>query len=149
MDVFDAGEFSDVSYLENPINRSFFCKDNLYHSIAGRSDLPILSGTNLDALKDFRPGLMAAKQHAVRHSYVEAMIDKTTIRKVARQMGLSEISELPAAPCLSSNVSTGVRINTDDLTIIDRIETAILDQIGSVTARCRLTKEGFLIEIEA
>ncbi len=86
LNIFDAGEFTDASYRKNPVNRCFFCKGNLYHSIAGQTILPILSGTNLDDLDDFRPGLIAAKQHGVHHPYVTAKIDKTAIRNIARHL---------------------------------------------------------------
>lgn len=147
--IIDAGEFSDPSYRLNPINRCFFCKGNLYDSIAQKSDLTILSGTNLDDLDDFRPGLIAAKNHAVNHPYVDAKIDKSGIRRIASHLGLAEIADLPAAPCLSSRVKTGIRIDADDLKVIDRVEEAIQSILGAVAARCRLTEAGFHIEIDA
>ena len=74
--IVDAGEFTDESYLANPVDRCFFCKTNLYGCIARHSDARILSGANLDDLREYRPGLEAAKRHSVRHPYLEAGIDK-------------------------------------------------------------------------
>jgi uncharacterized protein len=102
-----AGEFTDAKYLANPIDRCFFCKTNLYRCIARHSDWQILSGANLDDLREYRPGLEAAKRHSVRHPYLEAGIDKRAVRLLARELGLGALSELPAAPCLSSRVETG------------------------------------------
>src|SRR5271165_2719580 len=50
LSLVDAGEFTDETYLANPIDRCFFCKTNLYGSIARHSDAQILSGANLDDL---------------------------------------------------------------------------------------------------
>ena len=149
LEIFDAGEFSDPSYRQNPINRCFFCKGNLYGAIAQQTDRVILSGTNLDDLSDFRPGLMAAKDFAVRHPYVEAEIDKSGIRAIARHLGLADIAQLPAAPCLSSRVKTGISIKPDDLRVIEAVEAAIQPLLGAVAARCRLNEAGFYIEIDA
>ena len=146
--IFDAGEFQDPSYRQNPVNRCFFCKGNLYQAIAEQTDLPILSGTNLDDLDDFRPGLIAAQQRGVRHPFVEAKIDKPTIRAIARTIGLETIADLPAAPCLSSRVKTGIRIKAQDLDVIERVEAALQPLLGAVAARCRLGDNGFHIEID-
>ena len=59
--VFDAGEFADERYRANPSDRCFFCKTNLYGTLAVRVAGTILSGTNLDDLADWRPGLRAAE----------------------------------------------------------------------------------------
>lgn len=147
--TFDAGEFDDPSYRKNPVNRCFFCKGNLYEAISNQTSLPILSGTNLDDLDDFRPGLIAAKERGIRHPFVEAKIAKASIRDIARIVGLKEISELPAAPCLSSRVKTGIGIEAQDLNVIERVEAAIQPMLGAVAARCRLGETGFHIEIDA
>ena len=74
--IVDAGEFTDANYLANPVDRCFFCKTNLYGCIARQSDAQILSGANLDDLREYRPGLEAAKRHSVRYPYLEAEIVK-------------------------------------------------------------------------
>jgi uncharacterized protein len=108
--VLDAGEFSDPEYLRNPVNRCYFCKSNLYGSIARHTDAQLVSGTNRDDLGDYRPGLDAAAQHGVRHPYVECGIDKAGVRAIAARLGLDGVAELPAAPCLSSRLETGIRV---------------------------------------
>ena len=50
-------------------NRCYFCKTNLYDRIRARDRrAPIASGANLDDLGDYRPGLLAAAEHARRAS---------------------------------------------------------------------------------
>ena len=81
--VLDAGEFDDPAYRANPANRCFYCKTNLYGALAARTDATLLSGTNVDDLGDWRPGLKAAQAHGVRHPFVEAGIDKAQVRSIA------------------------------------------------------------------
>ena len=144
----DAGETSDERYLANPANRCFFCKTNLYGALAAHTDRQLLSGTNLDDLGDWRPGLRAAREHGVRHPFVEAEIDKAGIRSIARSLGLDDIAELPAAPCLASRIETGLRVRPDRLRAIDDIEQLIRSHIDARTVRCRIRATGMVIELE-
>ena len=149
LEVIDAGEFSDANYLNNPSNRCFFCKTNLYGTIAGRTAATICSGTNLDDLADWRPGLEAAKSHGVRHPYVEAGIDKAAVRALARSLGLDDLAELPAAPCLSSRLETGIRVTAERLSLVHAVERLIQRELAPRTVRCRLLQDGIAIQLDA
>ena len=146
--IIDAGEFADTDYRANPVNRCFFCKINLYGAIAPLTDAQIVSGTNLDDLGEYRPGLQAAKQHAVRHPFVEAGIDKAGVRLLARRFGLGDISELPAAPCLSSRIETGIAIDPSVLKLVHESEKLISAKLHPQTVRCRVRKNGVVIELD-
>ena len=143
-----AGEFADADYLSNPVNRCYFCKSNLYKRIREVTDFPIAAGTNLDDLKDFRPGLTAAGENGVVHPFVEAAIDKQTLRDMAVRAGLGSVASLPAQPCLSSRVETGIRISERDLDFIDRVERLAEAALGQITLRCRITKNGVRLETD-
>ena len=149
LDVFDAGEFADPAYRANPANRCFFCKTNLYGAVAARTRDPIASGTNLDDLGDYRPGLLAARDHGVRHPFVEAGIGKADVRRIATLLGLGEIAELPAAPCLSSRVETGIPIEAATLSLIHQAERLIAVELRPRTVRCRVRAAGIVIELDA
>lgn len=146
--VVDAGEYDDPDYRANPVNRCFYCKQNLYGTIAGLTDVPVASGTNLDDLGDFRPGLMAAERHGVRHPFVEAEIDKATVRRIAAGLGLVDIADLPAAPCLSSRIETGIAIDADSLAFVHRVERLLTDGLSPRTVRCRVRNEGIVVELD-
>ncbi len=148
LDVFDAGEFADPRYRANPANRCFFCKTDLYGAIAARSSGTILSGTNTDDLADWRPGLQAAAQHGVRHPFVEAGIDKATVRRLAAGLGLGAVATLPAAPCLASRVETGIRVEPELLALVHRVELLIAEALAPRTVRCRLRAAGLVIELD-
>lgn len=149
LEVVNAGEMADPRYLENPVNRCFFCKTNLYSRIAGLTELTIASGTNVDDLGDFRPGLEAATNHRVRHPYVEAGLIKDDVRQVARALGLDDLSDLPAAPCLSSRIETGLRVTTERLGLVEAVEAALREDLGRGTIRCRVRAAGVVVELGA
>lgn len=149
--IIDAGEFASDEYMRNPVNRCFFCKTSLYDAIsaiAKQTNTQILSGTNTDDLGEYRPGLEAAKQHDVRHPFVEAGISKADVRALARQLGMDDVAELPAAPCLSSRVETGIAINAETLKAIHATEKLVSAELKPKTVRCRVRANGVVIELD-
>lgn len=148
LDVFDAGEFDDADYRANPVNRCFFCKTSLYGAVARRTGERILSGTNMDDLGDYRPGLEAARRHGVAHPFVEAGIDKRGVRALAAELGLGALSELPSAPCLSSRIETGIRIEPAMLAMVHAVETLVSAALSPRTVRCRVRAGGVVVELD-
>ena len=146
--LLEAGEFDDPAYRANPVNRCFYCKTNLYRTIREHTSRPILSGANLDDLAEYRPGLDAARRHEVRHPYIEAGLGKLAIRALARQLGLMEVAELPASPCLSSRVETGIRIEPALLAFVDGTEKLLRDELLPRTVRCRVRSAAVVVELD-
>ena len=148
----NAGEMDDPDYQRNPANRCYYCKSNLYSSIGRHTSLQIASGTNLDDLQDYRPGLLAAEEQQVVHPLVEALISKNAVRQLAASLGLVELSELPASPCLSSRITTGIAIDADLLPLIDQTEEAIRKLLVATDSnsdiRCRIRNTGIAIQLE-
>ena len=90
LNLINTGEFNRNEYITNPLNRCFYCKDSLYRTISNAicdQSRVIFSGTNLDDLNEFRPGLDAAKIYNVTHPFVELMINKASIRHLSRNLG--------------------------------------------------------------
>ncbi len=158
LELIDAEELSNPFYRSNPVDRCYFCKQSLYTRIRTLTDGPIASGTNLDDLGDFRPGLKAAKENGVFHPFVEAKIDKPGVRALARHYGLQEIAELPSQPCLASRIETGITIDPDDLAFIERVENELAEILNGhrskdgiidrsqLALRCRVTHQGVVVE---
>ena len=144
----DAGEFRDPQYRSNPINRCFFCKSNLYGALRQITKGVIMSGTNCDDLDDYRPGLKAAKKNSVLHPYVEAGMAKDDIRKLASILGLDTLADLPASPCLSSRIETGIRIEQEWLSFIDEVEEWMRASLSPTVVRCRIRNSGVTLEID-
>ena len=150
--VIDAGEFNSTDYMSNPVNRCYFCKTSLYSAIgaiAQQTSAQILSGTNTDDLGEYRPGLEAAKQHNVRHPFVEAGISKTEVRALARRLGMDDVAELPAAPCLSSRVETGIAIDPETLGKIHATEKLVGEMLQPETVRCRVRAHAIVVELDS
>ena len=112
----------DPRYRANPVDRCYYCKTNLYARIGAVTTAAIASGTNLDDLDDFRPGLRAAAEQRVVHPYVEAGLRKSDVYAIAAALGLDDLERLPAQPCLASRVETGIAIDPADLAFVDAVE---------------------------
>lgn len=146
--IIDAHEFRDPDYVRNPVTRCFHCKSHLYGTIASLTHAVIVSGTNTDDLTDYRPGLAAASTLGVHHPYVDAGIDKTAVRRIARALGLDDLAELPAAPCLSSRIETGLPIEPAVLSLVHEVERDLTDTIAPEALRCRVRAGRVVVEID-
>jgi uncharacterized protein len=116
--------------------------------VAADEALPtVLSGANVDDLGDWRPGLRAAAEHAVRHPLVEAGLTKSEVREAALELGVPSWDK-PASACLSSRIEHGVRITVEDLTRVGRAERA-LKELGFRQVRVRVHGDVARVEVEA
>jgi uncharacterized protein len=148
--IVDAGEMADPRYLANPVNRCFFCKLDLYAAIRCYTDDPIASGANLDDLGDYRPGLKAAERHGVRHPLIEAGIDKAGVRALAAGLGLDDLAELPASPCLSSRIETGIAIDPRTLALVEQAEAVLRARFPQASSlRVRVRRDRLEVELDA
>ncbi len=147
--VIDSHELENPSFTENPVNRCFFCKDELYRicreQAAKLGFSTIADGTNLDDLKDHRPGLKAAKEQRIRHPLVEADMTKDDIRRLSRDFNLPTWDK-PAIACLTSRFPYGVEINLERLGKIAACEKT-LKELGFREFRVRYHED--LVRIEA
>ena len=88
----ETGELSDPSYLANPSNRCYFCKTELWGRLVElareRGFATVLDGSNADDARDWRPGMRAAGEHAVRSPLMEAGLTKAEIRLLSARLGL-------------------------------------------------------------
>ncbi len=116
--ILDSHELANPSFVQNPANRCFFCKDELYRICRIEADQlgldVIIDGTNLDDLRDHRPGLKGAEKWGVRHPLVEAEMTKDDIRRYSRDLDLPTWDK-PSSPCLSSRFPYGTEITVERL----------------------------------
>jgi uncharacterized protein len=147
--ILPTAEFNDPDYLRNDGSRCYHCKTELYDQIGDRlSELGvavICSGANLDDLGDYRPGLQAAAEHAVRHPLQEAGFTKADVRALAQHWNLPTWDK-PASPCLSSRLAPGVAVTTERTGRVEAAE-AFLKSRGYRDCRVRL-HEGELARVE-
>lgn len=123
--VIHANELDIPGYRQNPTDRCYFCKSNLYEIAAVHADRRairwIIDGVNADDLGDYRPGLKAAAERTIRHPLAEASLTKAEIRDLSRSLGLSTFDR-PASPCLSSRFPYGTEITLEGLDRVARGE---------------------------
>jgi uncharacterized protein len=132
-------EMDRPGYVANGSDRCFHCKSELY-DIAARKGLQwgfnfVVSGTNLDDLGDYRPGLEAAKNAGVRAVLVECEFSKADVRECARALGLS-VWDKPASACLSSRLPYGTAVTAERLAQVGGLE-AELRVLGLRQVRVR------------
>lgn len=139
MEIIAYSELAIENYAENPVNRCFYCKNELYRRLtalaAERGFAAVCDGTNRDDGGDYRPGLQAVSRHGVRSPLREAGLDKAAVRALARHYGLPNHNR-PAAPCLSSRIPYGEAVTREKLDQVGRAE-AFLRGLGFEEFRCR------------
>ena len=137
--VIDTEELQDPQYAQNPINRCYFCKKELFTKLeffAKERDIKlIIEGSNLDDMSDYRPGMKAVAEYNVRSPLKEAKLTKSEIRELSKEAGLPTWNK-PGSPCLSSRIPYGMSVSIEKLSMIDRSE-AYLRSLGFKELRVR------------
>ena len=148
--VIESNELEVDGYAQNPLNRCYLCKSNLFTVCEAKAReleiAEIVDGVNLDDLHDYRPGIQAAEQRRVRHPLVEAEMTKAEIREASRALGLPTWDR-PASPCLSSRFPYGTTITLEGLQKVERGET-LLHAMGFRVARVRYHGDVARLEVE-
>lgn len=151
LEIINTQEIEDEAYFTNPVNRCFACKSHLYHDLTELQkrfpNVTILNGTNADDFGDYRPGLQAASNHAVRSPLADCGINKQGVRSLAKEFGLPNWDK-PASPCLSSRIPYGQRVTREKLSQIESAE-SILRRYGFNEARVRHYETHARIEVPA
>ena len=150
-ELVESNELDIPGFAENPVNRCYYCKGELFRvirDIADRHGIKVIAdGTNADDSKDYRPGRRAAKELGVASPLLEAGLTKSEIRALSRRMRLPT-AEKPAFACLASRFPYGSKITEDKLRAVDRVENA-LRKLGFKQIRVRHHGEVARIEVEA
>jgi uncharacterized protein len=110
-----------------------------------RGYLFVVDGVNADDLRDYRPGIQAAKERGARSPLAEVGITKLEVRELSKQLGLSWWDK-PAQPCLSSRFPYGEEITIAKLQRVGRAE-RYLREMGYTTLRVRSEGETARIEL--
>ena len=132
-------ETDDLKFRENPPNRCYFCKTELFGKLGGIAREEgltwIADGTIVDDMGDFRPGMAAKSEHGVRSPLLEAEFTKEDVRALARQLGISSWDK-PSFACLASRFPYGHGITKEQLRMVDGAET-FLRELGFRQFRVR------------
>jgi uncharacterized protein len=141
-------EMDNPNYTANPVNRCYFCKSELHDTLkplARELGYPyVVDGVNADDLRDYRPGIQAAKERGARSPLAEVGITKAEVRQLSQHLGLPWWDK-PAQPCLSSRFPYGEEITVSKLQRVGRAE-MYLRRLGWQNLRVR--SEGDTARIE-
>ena len=123
--VVQTRELDNPDYARNPTNRCFFCKEELFITLAPIAEClgfrHLVYGANLDDLGDHRPGMESARQRHVRAPLIDAGLGKAEIRELSRALGLPTWDK-PSFACLSSRFQYGDKITAEKLRQVDAAE---------------------------
>jgi uncharacterized protein len=137
--VIESEELDIPEFRENPRNRCYYCKKELFGKLREIADqeglLSVLDGTNVDDAGDHRPGRTAAEELKVRSPLEEAGFTKQDIRDLSRKMGLPTWDK-PAFACLSSRFPYGTTITAERVGQVGIAEES-LREFGFRTLRVR------------
>lgn len=147
--VIDTHELEDDNFVNNPVNRCYFCKSELFDSIAKMAEdqrfRNFVDGSNQDDLGDHRPGMKALKERHVRSPLQEAGLNKQEIRDLSREFGLPTWDK-DALACLSSRFPYGESISMEKLRMVDQAENFLTD-LGFRNIRARHQENSVTIEV--
>ncbi len=142
-------ELKDPAYSDNPVNRCFACKKELHKHLKGISQVAkgcqVVDGVNLDDLNEFRPGIQAARKAGVVSPLAELEIEKVTVRKISKALGLPWWNK-PAQPCLASRFPYGEKIDASKLKQVAMGE-AFIKSLGFQESRVRSFNSTAKIEL--
>ncbi|MDX1972426.1 MAG: ATP-dependent sacrificial sulfur transferase LarE [Candidatus Sumerlaeia bacterium] len=139
LEIIEYSELEIENYAANPINRCFFCKNELYQrltKLAEERGIPVvMDGSNVDDGGDYRPGLQAVAKHGVVSPLRLTGCTKSDVRALAQFYGLPN-HDRPASPCLSSRIPYGSPVTRAKLEQVAKME-GFLRTLGLVEFRCR------------
>ena len=152
--VVESEELAIEGFAENPPNRCYLCKKELFakmkSAVAQLGITNIVEGSNTDDDGDYRPGLIAVKEHGILSPLRMANLGKAEIRELSKEMGLPTWEKQSFA-CLSSRFPYGEEITEEKLIMVDKAEQYLLDRgfhqlrvrIHGTVARIELQKDEF------
>ena len=146
--VVESEELAIPGFRQNPTNRCYLCKKELFSKILeiARAEglSAVVEGSNMDDLGDYRPGLQAVRELGIRSPLREVGLTKEEIRALSRRMGLPTWNK-PSFACLASRFPYGEEITEERLGRVERAEQFLMD-LGFGQVRVR--SHGDLARIE-
>ncbi len=138
-------------YKENGPDRCYYCKSGFFREIIRAAEENgiefVAEGSNMDDLGDYRPGLKAVEELAVKSPLRSANLYKADIRAISKAMGLPTWSK-PAYACLATRLVYGEEITEEKLRMIELAEQFLIDH-GFLEERVRMHGNMARIEVPA
>ena len=147
--VLKTTEMEDNNFTRNDRDRCYYCKSHLFDvawEVAKTKGFKyIVEGSNLDDIKDFRPGRKACIEKHIRSPLMMAKLTKENIRELSKSLMLPTFDK-PSYACLSSRIPYGT---PNDMALLKRIELSEECIKGFGIQQVRVRYHGNVARIEA
>ncbi len=147
--VVESEELEIEGFRENPKNRCYLCKRELFEKIweiaRANGCSAVCDGSNMDDNGDYRPGLVAIAELSVSSPLRYAHLTKADIRALSKELGLPT-ADKPSFACLASRFSYGETISEEKLAMVDKGEQLLFD-LGFSQFRVRIHGNVARIEV--
>lgn len=151
LEVIETEELAIPAFLDNPPDRCYHCKHELFGKLAALAREKglcfVADGSNADDTGDWRPGMKAAAELGIKSPLKDAGFTKEDIRALAKHMGLQNWDK-PAMACLSSRFPYGHAITKEKVEQVAAAE-RYLRTLGFRQLRVRHHGETARIELPA
>ncbi len=138
--VIEYNELDNPNFVKNDRERCLHCRTELANHLTKvskveKADL-IVDGTNIDELKEYRPGIIVLRKNGIRSPLVEVGLTKDEVRSCAKEAGLS-VYDKPSNSCLASRIPWGSKVTAEKLERIEKSETIVKQLFGVRQVRVR------------
>jgi uncharacterized protein len=148
--VIEYSELENPDFVKNDKNRCFHCRTGLSTHLTKVCEVEeanlIVDGTNVDDLKEYRPGIVALRENGVRSPLVEVGFTKSDVRIFSKKAGLS-VYDKPSNSCLASRIPWGNEVTAEKLARIEKSETIVKQLFGVRQVRVRDLGDEARIEV--
>jgi uncharacterized protein len=148
--IIRSNELNLRGFSANRPDRCYVCKRALFAKIKAvacrRGIRCIAEGSNVDDLRDYRPGMRAIKELGIISPLKDVGFEKAAIRKLSQQMGLPTWDK-PAYSCLATRFPYGEKISRTKLARVEQAE-EYLARLGFTQVRVRYHGDMARIEVE-
>lgn len=138
--ICEVNDLSIPGFADNPKNRCYICKKSIFSKLKkvarkyGKEY--VVEGSNVDDDGDYRPGMKAIRELAIRSPLREAGLTKKEIRRLSKALDLPTWDK-PSFACLASRIPYGEKITKEKLMMVEKSE-KLLMQLGFRQMRVRV-----------
>ncbi len=138
--ICEVNDLSIPGFADNPKNRCYICKKSIFSKLKkvarkyGKEY--VVEGSNVDDDGDYRPGMKAIRELAIRSPLREAGLTKKEIRRLSKALDLPTWDK-PSFACLASRIPYGEKITKEKLMLVEKSE-KLLMQLGFRQMRVRV-----------
>lgn len=129
--ILERDVFANQDFLKNDIYRCYYCKKDLIKRLKGLKENlgadQIVEGSNIDDLKDFRPGRKALEEEGIKSPLFEVGFTKDEIRFLSKEFGLPTFDK-PSMACLITRIPYGSQVTLQKLEMVEKAEEVLFEK---------------------